>query len=366
MILGTILTGLSTGIASFIVPLYSKIYIVRELAPIEIYARLGAINQFMITLGIFISYVIGEVGEVSGNEWIIFIFPMFASFTQILLFKFKYKKDTPTFLMMKNKKKEATALVNELYFNKREDDDEDGTEDGLLASQISNNYKSVHYRDLFKSVNLTESLKMGCIISILQQFSGVNVIIMSSTEFLTAKGPMNKKIITILVGFVNWVFGSLSVIILHKHYRKHLQLGALGMCACYIIAIIAVGTSSSSSFEAIYVACILLFIISFEISIGPIMWVYCADILSDKGVAVTSAINWVSALIVVGIFTTFGYEDTFKYKENQDKETQDRENIPFIFMNFIFLVSCCIVSDIQIFYYSRYKMRERNEILEVN
>ena len=339
LILGTTITGLSTGIASFIVPLYSKFHIVRELAPIEIYARLGSINQFMITFGIFMSYVIGEIGVETKNEWIIFIFPMLASAIQILLFIVKYKSETPTFLMMKHRKQEAWALVNELYFNKARGDDEDCTEDGLMSSQISNNYRIVNYRDLLKSFNLNENLKMGCIISILQQFSGINVIIMFSTKFIIDQGDVNKEKITIVIGLVNWVFGSLSVFFLHKHYKKHLQFGALGMSTCYLVALTVVGIHYS--FQTIYVACVLLFIISFELSIGPIMWIYCADILCEKEVAVTSAFNWISALIVVGIFTAFGRDNTFQYNKNDDMA-----NIPFIFMNFIFLVSCLIVRDI--------------------
>lgn len=58
-LIARIICGLAVGGSSYLVPLYSTPYIVRELAPIEIYAKLGSINQFMITFGILISYLLG-------------------------------------------------------------------------------------------------------------------------------------------------------------------------------------------------------------------------------------------------------------------------------------------------------------------
>lgn len=58
-LVGRIICGLAVGGSSYLVPLYSIAYVVREIAPIEIYAKLGSVNQFMITFGILISYLLG-------------------------------------------------------------------------------------------------------------------------------------------------------------------------------------------------------------------------------------------------------------------------------------------------------------------
>ncbi len=47
---------------------------------------------------------------------------------------------------------------------------------------------------------------------------------------------------------------------------------------------------------------IAVFLIGFSLSTGPITWIYCADILPDKGVSISSAVNWAfTALIAWGV-----------------------------------------------------------------
>lgn len=328
LLIGRVLCGLSTGIASFIVPLYSKIHIVRELAPVEIYAKLGAINQFMITFGIFSSYSIGYYSNITVDYIPLFTFPILLSLLQTLLFIFKYPKETPTYLMMCNKKREALVLVNHLYFNK--EIEEENSEEILMNSQINHNYKSVTYAELFKTLNLTKSLKMGCIISVLQQFTGINYIIVNSSNYINIG---NKELVTILIGLTNMVFGSISVFLLKKHYKKNLQAGAAGMCICYLLVICSVW--NQADFKSIYIVFMFLFIVCFELSIGPIMWIYCADVLSDKGVAITSGLNWISVLVVLGVFSAPEESNFFAYKSYN--------HIPFVFMNLFFLGSCSVV-----------------------
>jgi hypothetical protein len=37
---------------------------------------------------------------------------------------------------------------------------------------------------------------------------------------------------------------------------------------------------------------------SFGVSLGPIVWIYNAEILPEKGVALATIINWVCAFII--------------------------------------------------------------------
>jgi hypothetical protein len=41
----------------------------------------------------------------------------------------------------------------------------------------------------------------------------------------------------------------------------------------------------------------LLFFV-FGISLGPVIWYYNAEILSEKGMALSTSINWISATII--------------------------------------------------------------------
>ena len=63
--------------------------------------------------------------------------------------------------------------------------------------------------------------------------------------------------------------------------EKMLKIGAVGMGACYLVMI---AVTAAEQGNAIFIVALLLFIAFFEVSVGPVMWVYCADMLPDKPV----------------------------------------------------------------------------------
>ena len=98
---GRLICGINAGIASFLVPLYSKFHLVREMAPCQDRGALGAINQFMITLGknysgILVSYLVGYLFTVvlSTYEFAIFLFPIVFSVIQFFLVKFMFNQES--------------------------------------------------------------------------------------------------------------------------------------------------------------------------------------------------------------------------------------------------------------------------------
>ena len=334
VLIGRLLCGISTGISSYIVPLYSNSYIVREVAPFEIYARLGCINQFMITFGIFIAYLVSYFVYYDHiTIYLLFSLPILFAITQAVLFIFCYTNDTPTYLLSKKRTRDALALISKLYYNQT---NEDETDDLLANSQLSLHCKAASFKDLLNS-KLSQSLAMGCVVSVLQQFTGINYIIFSSSVYID-KGSIGAQFLTIIFGAVNCISGSLGVILLKAHYKKNLQIGALGMSLCYLIILLSLFPTHEESFLFIYVSCTILFIICFEFSIGPIMWIYCADVLSEKGVAITSALNWFGVLVIGGIFSLEQVVVEFRYRDGKAVE-----KVPFFFMNLFYLVSCITV-----------------------
>lgn len=41
---------------------------------------------------------------------------------------------------------------------------------------------------------------------------------------------------------------------------------------------------------------VLLFVVLFEFSLGPIPWIYMAEVMTDKGLTVAVLINWLATL----------------------------------------------------------------------
>lgn len=328
---GRLICGIATGISSFIVPLYSNSYAVREMAPCDIYAKLGAVNQSMITFGIFLAYLSFLVIYSEKFIFAIFGFPILVSCIQMSLFLWIYTSETPTFLMIKDKKKEAMMLMSTLYYNNPSVADSDGMF-GSLA--VGSEFEVVSYTDLFKTENLF-NFKLGCIVSVLQQLTGINVVIYSSSNYLISINEVKIYYAVCMIGFVNFVSGSISVFLLKDRYKSFLQIGALGMTLCYMGILFITYIVSAENFAYFYLTLLFLFIVCFEFSIGPIMWIYCADVLSDKGISLTSAINWAGALVMGGIFSNVQIIEFFQYKNS--------DHVPFFFLNLFFGSACFVV-----------------------
>lgn len=79
-----------------------------------------------------------------------------------------------------------------------------------------------------------------------------------------------------------------------------LQIGSFCMGLCYAAMTISI---IFGDLKILFFVALLAYIVFFELSIGPIMWVYCADILPDKAVAITSATNFVFFGLVYSVST---------------------------------------------------------------
>jgi len=57
-------------------------------------------------------------------------------------------------------------------------------------------------------------------------------------------------------------------------------------------------TDDSSVAQVLCIILILTFVMLFEFSLGPIVWLYLAEILNDKALSVAVVLNWIFNLII--------------------------------------------------------------------
>jgi hypothetical protein len=263
----------------------------------------------MITFGIFISYLIGYLIENNPyqkySELIILLFtlPIFLGFLQIFLIVFFFKIETPTYLLKTKHSKQALEMMSRLYFAHDFDESQE------MNDSLSFDRQSMTFKEVILSLSNNQALRIGCIFAGLQQLSGINFLILTSSNVY----PSSK--FTVILGAINCFSGTFGLIFLRKHYKKNLFIGAVGMCICYVLIIISRFVIKESS-SSVFIGLTFTFIICFEFSVGPIMWIYCADILSEKGMAMTSSSNWLCATIIV---VGFGYYGN-KYNLYDDKK----------------------------------------------
>ena len=68
------------------------------------------------------------------------------------------------------------------------------------------------------------------------------------------------------------------------------DLVALGICFFY--------TKENPTIQMACIILILLFVVLFEFSLGPIPWIYMSEIMTDKGLSVAVLINWLMTLMM--------------------------------------------------------------------
>ena len=139
---------------------------------------------------------------------------------------------------------------------------------------------------------------VGCTISIFSQLTGINVIMFYSN--MVFKGlDMSNTTVTALIGIINFLTSIVGLVFLAYFGRKLIMAVFNALMALTLLLL--------SYFAFIHdttgmVVCVLLFISFFEFSSGPIVWLYMAEIMKDKAIALATFLNWsISLLISISI-----------------------------------------------------------------
>jgi SP family xylose:H+ symportor-like MFS transporter len=341
-----IIGGIGVGIASMVVPMY-----IAEIAPPKRRGALVGNYQLAIVIGIvvvyFVNYFIALQGDADWNlnigwRW------MFGSeiIPSILFLIFIFLiPESPRWLFQKGETSKAILVLQKL--NTAE-------EVAQVQSEIEN---SLHQEDknqwkhlgnpIFKKV-----LFVGVGLSIFQQLTGINAILYYAPEIFKSLGSSTDVSLleTSILGVVNLLFTLLAIRLVDKMGRKPLlYIGSIGMT----IALAAVGLFIY--FNAIgnwVLPFLLLFMASFSISWGPIVWVLLSEIFPNKirslALAISVFIQWVANFVVTQVFPSL--------VENQWLKDNFNGAFPFYLFSIICLFS--------IFFINKYLPETKNKSLE--
>ena len=131
------------------------------------------------------------------------------------------------------------------------------------------------------------------------QLSGINVVLMFSSTILASIGSI--KLVNGLVGGVNFLCTILSVFVIKSFGRKPLMVwnGVL-----MSLSMFGLGVGIYTDVSALGIACILVFVLAFELSWGPIPWIYTAEILVDKSMSMSTVMNQMTNMLLTFVTPT--------------------------------------------------------------
>jgi MFS transporter, SP family, galactose:H+ symporter len=297
--------GLAIGISSYAVPMY-----IAEISPTKQRGALVSAFQLLITIGILVSYLSDLYYANKYQNDLEAWRPMFyvgVVPALILLIGMFFLPETPRFLIGKGKEDQGRKILKKLE------------EPELVEPAISKMKEEISmakeggkpWKDIF-SPWLRTALFIGIGIMFVQQFVGINTVIYYSPEIFKNAGFESKVAqiaASVSVGVVNVLFTIVSMAVIDKLGRRKLYLiGTSGIVASLILLGLsfALQDTLGESLKWVTVALLLLYIIFFAISLGPLGWLIISEVypLKVRGVAMSigALSNWGFNAIVTFTF----------------------------------------------------------------
>jgi sugar porter (SP) family MFS transporter len=315
--------GLAIGAASVIAPTY-----IAEVAPSHLRGRLGSLQQLAIVTGIFLAllsgYLIATAAGSASSDWLLGIEAWRWMFLVELIPAIVYGlaagtiPESPRYLIGKGRVDEARVVMASVG---QESDDARIAE--VRASLEGERAQKV--RDLRgPKFGLLPVVWVGIILSVLQQFVGINVIFYYSSILWQAVGfsEDDSLKISVISGVINIVATLIAISLIDKVGRRPLLLvGSAGMSVCLVAMAYLFGTAplaevaATSTCEAPCMqptltgasATIALlaangFVIFFGFSWGPVVWVLLGEMFPNRiraiALSVAAAAQWIANFVV--------------------------------------------------------------------
>lgn len=271
-----IIGGLGVGAASMTSPMY-----IAEIAPAHIRGRMVSLNQLAIVIGMlvvyFVNYFIAGSGDESWNTetgWRL----MFGSesIPAILLLILTFLiPESPRWLTKQGKKDAAVRILSHV-----DGDEYAQREMRIIEETISHESGSI--RQLFQP-GMKKVLVIGVVLAVLQQITGINVFLYFGSEIFETLGGEKidaAMLQQVVVGATNLIFTVIAIWVVDKLGRKPLMvIGAAGMG----IALFAMGLAGYYQATGLWMLLfVLIYIASFALSVGPVVWVILSEIFPTK------------------------------------------------------------------------------------
>jgi len=351
-----VLGGLAVGAASILAPAY-----ISEIAPPKIRGALTTLMQLMIVVGLFVAFlsnysIAGGAGGASEEFWggyqawqwmfWVEIIPASVFFIGLL-----FIPESPRYLVAAGRVDEARTVLSGLS------NETDANAKILDIQSTLEKDRKPRLSDIISkhTGKLQPIIWVGLGLTVLQQFTGINVVFYYGATLWQAAGftEENALLQNVISGSVNVLFTFVAIALVDKVGRKPLLLiGALGQAVMLgILALIFGNADVTATGELILSDQMGLYalisanayIAFFAFTWGPIMWVMLGEMFPNQfrgaALAVCGLIHWSSNFTITmtfpillgsiglglsyGIYAAFGLI-AFFFVRNFVKETKGR------------------------------------------
>lgn len=314
-----VIGGLAVGAASILGPAY-----ISEIAPSAIRGRLSSLQQLMIVFGLFAAflsnyYLANTAGGASSEFWLGYqtwqwmfwmeIIPATLFFVCMI-----FVPESPRYLVAAGRSAEAREILASITHPQDADD-----KVADIQSTLEKDRKPRLSDIIVKATGkLHPIVWVGIVLSILQQFTGINVVMYYGATLWQAAGFTESDALlqNVIIGAVNVSFTFLAIALVDKVGRKALLVvGALGQAVMLGIMALIFGTAELNEAGALILddqmgLYALLaangYIAFFATTWGPVLWVMLGEMFPNQfrgaALAVCGILHWLSNFTVVMSF----------------------------------------------------------------
>jgi len=300
-VVARMLGGVGIGIAAMLSPLY-----ISEVAPARMRGQLVSVNQFAIIFGMLVVYfanaVIASQGDKAWNialgwRW------MFASEilpAAVFLVLLAVVPESPRWLTKKGRTAAAEQILARI-----------GGAEHARAEIAEIEDALAHERQESLAQLLEPAMRVPLLIgvglAILQQITGINVVLYYAPEIFKSAGVATQQSIndTVIVGAVNLVFTLVAIGIVDRLGRKPLLLiASAGMGGS--LAALGVAFARQDFSGPWVLRFVLIYVASFAVAMGPVVWVVLAEIfptrIRGRAMSVATVCLWLACFAVTQFF----------------------------------------------------------------
>ena len=315
-----VLGGFAVGAASVMSPAY-----IAEVASARYRGRLATVQQIAIISGLFCAFLSNYVlaraaGGSTGVLWLgqeawRWMFWMMAIPSVLFLLLLLTIPESPRFLVAKKRKDEALAVLERLYGAAVA-----RTKFNAIDVSLAEDHHRPHLSDLVNKATgkLRPIVWVGIGLATFQQLVGINVVFYYGAVLWQAVGfsESDALLINVLSGGLSIGACIVTVFLIDRIGRKPLLwIGSAGMAVTLGLVTFAFASASldangklalTGSMGVMALVAANIYVIFFNISWGPVMWVMLGEMFPNQirgsGLAVAGAAQWTSNFLITVTF----------------------------------------------------------------
>jgi MFS transporter, SP family, sugar:H+ symporter len=317
-VIARIAGGMAVGAASVLSPAY-----ISEVAPASIRGRLTTLNQIMIITGLTAAFVVNyflaaSAGESTATHWLDieawrWMYLMQALPAAVFLIALFFIPESPRYLVSKRRNEQATSVLTSLF----------GSDVAAAKLEEIRATFSVDHRPRLSDIKapgggIRKVVWAGIMLAAFQQFVGINVIFYYGATLWQLAGFTEAQSlqINIVSGALSIAACFLTIAVIDKIGRKPILLiGSAGMAVTLfaMVYVFANGTLDtagnlqlSSELGTVALVAANLYVIFFNFSWGPVMWVMLGEMFPNQirgsALAVCGFVQWFTNYLVAQSF----------------------------------------------------------------